>query len=92
MLFNSFTYLLFLPLVVALHWILPPVCRRGLLLVASYIFYMKWMPSYGTLILGLTVANYLFGLAIEKFKEKSKTILIAGLVFNIGALCFFKYE
>ncbi len=91
MLFNSFTYLLFLPLVVALHWILPPVCRRGLLLIASYIFYMKWMPSYGTLILGLTVANYLFGLAIEKFKEKGKAILIAGLVFNIGALCFFKY-
>lgn len=91
MLFNSFTYLLFLPLVVALHWVLPPICRRTLLLIASYIFYMKWMPSYGALILALTVANYLFGLAIEKFKKHAKAILVGGLVFNLGALCFFKY-
>lgn len=66
MLFNSFTYLVFLPIVVALHWLLPPRFRRGLLLVASYFFYMNWMPAYGSLILGLTVANYFFGLAISQ--------------------------
>jgi D-alanyl-lipoteichoic acid acyltransferase DltB (MBOAT superfamily) len=64
MLFNSFTYLVFLPIVVALHWVLPERFRRALLLIASYIFYMNWMPAYGSLILGLTVANYFFGLAI----------------------------
>lgn len=91
MLFNSFTYLLFLPIVVALYWALPQSFRRGLLLVASYIFYMKWMPAYGTLILGLTVVNYLFGRAIARFQKYGKPILITGLVFNLGSLCFFKY-
>ena len=91
MLFNSFTYLLFLPLVVALHWVLPARFRRILLLVASYVFYMNWMPTYGLLILGLTVTNYLFGRAIFAATRHRKTILLAGLIFNLGCLCFFKY-
>lgn len=90
MLFNSFVYLVFLPLVVALHWILPVRFRRALLLIASYIFYMNWMPTYGILILALTVANYFLGLAIARVKQ-NKPILVAGLIFNIGCLCFFKY-
>jgi alginate O-acetyltransferase complex protein AlgI len=91
MLFNSFTYLLFLPLVVALHWWLPPSYRRALLLIASYIFYMNWMPTYGVLILALTIVNYFFGLAIHKYVSKKKAILVSALVFNIGCLCFYKY-
>jgi D-alanyl-lipoteichoic acid acyltransferase DltB (MBOAT superfamily) len=91
MLFNSFTYLLFLPLVVALHWLLPERCRRTLLLIASYVFYMNWMPAYGSLILALTVANYFFGLGIAKAARLKKPLLVAGLLFNLGCLCFFKY-
>lgn len=91
MLFNSFTYLLFLPLVVLLHWSLPAKFRRTLLLIASYIFYMNWMPTYGVLILALTVINYGFGLAIAKAEAGKKAILLAGLIFNIGMLCFYKY-
>lgn len=92
MLFNSFTYLLFLPLVVALHWILPQRFRHGLLLIASYVFYMHWMPAYGLLILGLTVTNYILGLALGASpKNIKKPVLIGGLIFNLGMLCFFKY-
>lgn len=91
MLFNSFTYLVFLPIVVALYWALPQHCRRYLLLIASYVFYMSWMPAYGLLILALTVTNYFFGLAISKFETKRKAILTLGLVFNLGCLCFYKY-
>lgn len=91
MLFNSFTYMLFLPAVVVLYWGLPNRYRTTLLLVASYIFYMNWKPAYGLLILALTVINYLIGLALEKFSEKKKSILVGGLIFNLGCLCFFKY-
>lgn len=91
MLFNSFTYLMFLPLVVALYWVLPPLARRVLLLVASYVFYMHWMPAYGLLILALTVANYLFGLALDRWQPQRKPIITAALIFNLGCLCFFKY-
>ncbi len=54
MLFNSFTYMLFLPAVVLLYWAIPSRLkgsRTTLLLVASYVFYMNWKPAYGLLIL-----------------------------------------
>lgn len=94
MLFNSFTYMLFLPAVVLLYWAIPSRlkgCRTTLLLVASYVFYMNWKPAYGLLIFALTLANYVLGLLLEKFAAKKKAILIAGLIFNLGCLCFFKY-
>jgi D-alanyl-lipoteichoic acid acyltransferase DltB (MBOAT superfamily) len=91
LLFNSFTYLLFLPGIVALYWAMPERFRRTLLLVASYIFYMNWMPAYGLLILALTSINYGLGLAIHSFQSKRKLYLTLGLVFNVGCLCFFKY-
>lgn len=91
MLFNSFTYLVFLPLVVALHWALPPLGRRILLLIASYVFYMHWMPTYGLLILALTLVNFFFGIALDKWSDHKKHILLASLIFNLGSLCFFKY-
>src|SRR5690348_2277929 len=91
MLFNSFTYLIFLPFVVALYWVLPPLARRVLLLVASYVFYMHWKPAYGLLILALTIANFYFGIALDRFQPQRKPILTAALIFNLGSLCFFKY-
>ena len=91
MLFNSFTYLVFLPFVVALYWVLPPLARRILLLVASYVFYMHWMPAYGLLILALTVDNFYFGIFLDRFQAQRKPILTAALIFNLGSLCFFKY-
>ena len=92
MLFNSFTYLIFLPAVVLLYWLLPRSFRKTLLLVASYVFYMHWMPIYGLLILALTLVNYVIGLVLPKIAQsKRKALLVGGLVFNLGCLCFFKY-
>jgi len=111
MLFNSFSYLLFLPTVVMIYWWMPARARKIFLLAASYFFYMSWRPAYGILIFALTLVNYLLGLAINAaaadmqdraleraIQNKSvlkaisaKSILIAGLVFNLGALCYFKY-
>jgi len=91
MLFNSFTYLLFLPAVVLLHWLMPPRLRSWLLLAASYLFYMNWIPAYGALILLLTVVNYFIGRALAKDGQQKKLIFVCGLCFNLIALCFFKY-
>lgn len=91
MLFNSFIYMLFLPIVVALYWNLPKICRRTLLLIASYVFYMNWMPAYGLLIFALTLVNFFLGLTIDRFQNNRKLILTLGLVFNLGCLCFYKY-
>jgi alginate O-acetyltransferase complex protein AlgI len=90
-LFNSFWYLVFLPVVVTLFWVSPRPLRTVLLLIASYVFYMSWKPIYGLLIFGMTLANYLFGLAIVRFPERKKAWLTAGVVFNLLLLGFFKY-
>jgi alginate O-acetyltransferase complex protein AlgI len=91
MLFNSFAYMVFLPIVVLLYWACPRKWRTLLLLVSSYIFYMFWKPIYGLLILALTVANYFLGLHLDKTKEHRKLFLICGIAFNILVLGFFKY-
>ncbi len=91
MLFNSLTYLIFLPVTVALYWLIPFKLRTPLLIVASYVFYMSWKPIYGLLLLALTVINYLFGLAIHKYESKKKSILVGALVANLGMLAYFKY-
>lgn len=91
MLFNSLTYALFLPIVVALYWASPNKLRVPLLLIASYIFYMSWRPVFIVLILGLTVANYVFGNLIHRSEKNKKPWLIAAVTANLATLCFFKY-
>ncbi len=70
---------------------MPPRWRNWFLLIASYLFYMNWLPAYGRLIFCLTVINYHLGLAIAGAVKRRRLILILGLCFNIGALCFYKY-
>ncbi|MBX9570427.1 MAG: hypothetical protein K2X77_16135 [Candidatus Obscuribacterales bacterium] len=91
MLFSSISYFIFFPIVFALYWIAPLRARRALLLVASYVFYMSWIPAYGLLIMLLTVLNYFIGWSLESFRKHSKVLLVFGLIVNLGTLCFFKY-
>ena len=59
MLFNTIPYLLFLPIVVVLYYLLPHRFRWMLLLAASYFFYASWRLEY----LGLLVFTTLFSYA-----------------------------
>lgn len=90
MLFNSLAYLIFLPIVVGLYWLVPHKFRTPLLLVASYVFYMFWKPIYGLLILSLTAVNYVFGLLLARSQNK-KLVLTGGILLNLAVLAFFKY-
>ena len=90
MLFNSLQYLVFLPTVFLLYWILPHKARVPLLLVASYVFYMSWKPIYGLLILGLTLANFFLVPMIPKADNKKLMIGIVVAV-NLVTLSIFKY-
>ncbi len=91
MLFNSLQYLVFLPTVFLLFWLLPHRARVPLLLVASYVFYMTWRPIYGLLILGLTVANWLLVNRIEKSADKKKVWVGVTVAVNLITLAVFKY-
>ncbi len=91
MLFNSLQYLVFLPIVFLLFWVLPQRWRVPLLLVASYVFYMSWRPVYGLLILGLTVANYLLVNCLSRSINHKKFWLIVTVAANLITLGIFKY-
>ena len=92
MLFNSFEFLLFFPIVCIVYYAIPSLKWRNMfLLVASYYFYMNWEPVYALLLLASTGITYLASIGIEKFESKKKGILFFSIIANLSILFFFKY-
>lgn len=95
MLFNSFEFLLFFPIVCLIYFLLGRnKYRNPFLLLASYYFYMNWKPVYAILILTSTILTYVCGLLVEKYSDdcrKKKTFLVISLLLNFGILFIFKY-
>ena len=92
--FNSLAFLIYLPIVVAVHWLLPHRWRKYWLLAASYFFYMYWDPLFILLILFSTAVDYLCSLGMERRRDKPgimKALLLASVCMNLGLLFFFKY-
>ncbi|MBN8703568.1 MAG: MBOAT family protein [Bacteroidetes bacterium] len=93
MLFNSFDFLIFFPIVTLIYFSLAFKFRWVWLLVASCYFYMAFVPIY-ILILGFTIViDYFAGIWIENApnKTKKKILLSLSLIANIGVLAIFKY-
>lgn len=98
MIFNSMHFLIFLPLVTIIYYIIPKKVRYLWLLVISYYFYMCWNPKYAVLIALSTVITFLSGIGIEFCREKmdnagraAKAVVAVSFVSNLGILIFFKY-
>ena len=90
--FDSLTYFLFLPAVLALHWLCPARCRWIVLLAASYVFYASWNVSLSLLILGVTGVTYLAGRLIESASPRRRRLYLAvSLAVCLGVLGYFKY-
>ena len=68
MLFNSGKYVIFLPIVVLLYYLLPAKAKKYWLLAASYYFYMCWNAKYALLIFASTLITWLSGLGLERVK------------------------
>ena len=97
MLFNSFEFLLFFPIVCLVYFMIPSNrWRNYFLLVASYYFYMCWQPVYALLLLSSTLITYIASLYISGKAgigggNYKKLVLFASLVANLSILFFFKY-
>ena len=93
MLFNSGKYIIFLPIVVLLYYLLPNRVKKYWLLAASYYFYMCWNAKYALLIFASTLITYLSGLALERARtgRQKKQIVALSFVSNLGILFYFKY-
>ena len=103
MLFNSFEFAIFLPIVFLLYWFVFDYalskCKHQLLLqnlfvvVASYIFYGWWDWRFLILIAITTILSFLSGIGIEKAPTQrgKKLVMIANIVVNLGILGIYKY-
>ena len=87
MVFNSYAFLLFFPLVLILLGLLPARCKNMALLLASYYYYSCWGKRYCLLLLGCTAVVYAAALLLEK----RKWTFWAGLTVVLGSLAVFKY-
>ena len=96
MLFNSFDFAVFLPVVFCLYWLLQNKSLRiqnALLLAASYVFYGWWDSRFLSLIIISSGVDYFIGLFLHRTQDggRRKFLLIISLATNLGVLGFFKY-
>ena len=94
MLFNSFEYLIFLPIVVIFYSLLRGKSKNIFLLLASLTFYSFWNVKYTFLMVLSIVITYMTGIYIEDNRDsKARMKLAVFLCFfiNLGILFIFKY-
>lgn len=96
MLFNSFEFAVFLPIVFVLYWFIfnkSIKLQNALILVVSYVFYGWWDWRFLTLIFISSLCDFFLGRTIYSSNNKNikKTLLTFSLVINLGFLGFFKY-
>ncbi len=96
MLFNSFTFGLFLPITLLLYWAVGfkrIKAQNFILLAASYFFYGLWDWRFLFLIIASSLADYFAALAIRETENvgRRKLFLYGSIVWNLGVLFLFKY-
>ncbi len=90
MLFHSLAFFIFFPLVVFATFSTPARHRWAVLLVASYVFYGAWKPSYLLLIVISTVIDYVAGLKLAEGEHRQRWLGVS-IAVNLGLLVAFKY-
>lgn len=94
MVFSSITFLFyFLPITLAIYYIVPNKLKNIVLLIASFIFYFFGEPTYILLMVFSIISTYIFGLLIDKYKNTKykQVFLILSIIVSLGLLIYFKY-
>lgn len=99
MLFDSFAFAVFFPVMLLFYWISPLRRQNILLLIGSYFFYGYWDWRFLSLIAISTIVDYSAALFIgearrqkdSKKHDNSRIWLIISICTNLGILGFFKY-
>ena len=100
MLFNSFEYLLFLPVVFLIYWLMPSQRMRNVVLIIGSLFFYSFADiKLLFLLLAIGLWTYYFGRAITKLvmggepnkKKLAKIWCFFAVVIDVIVLAFFKY-
>lgn len=95
-LFNSFVFLLFLPIVFLLYWFVfrDLKWQNLFLVIASYVFYGWWDWRFLVLIAMTTLFSYVSGRLIAHYEARrnyQKAVSAINIVLNLTILGVFKY-
>ena len=94
MVFSSITFLFyFLPIVLALYYLVPNKFKNLILLISSFIFYFYGEPKYVLLMDFSIISTYICGILVDKYRgtKTAKLFLILEIIISIGLLIYFKY-
>lgn len=94
MLFNSFHFLFFFPIVLIIHSNLKNPKQKIFLLLSSFYFYIVTNYYFIFLLLFSILIDYFASISISKLEKddkKRKLYLLLSLVTNLGFLGYFKY-
>lgn len=95
MLFNSFEFAVFLPVVFILYWFVfskSLTLQNILVLAASYFFYGWWSWAFMGLLMLSTMLDYAYGFWVASpNRRKARFFLWLSVINNLGILGVFKY-
>jgi len=92
MIFNSLTFLLFLPTVVLLYWILPRNPRIIMVFFSSLIFYGFWRVEFIPVMLISVFSDYYISLKMPSANQfLKKRLVVLSIIINLSLLFYFKY-
>ena len=92
MLFNSLQFAIFFPVVTLLYFALPHRWRGTMLLAASCLFYMAFVPAYIGILAVTILIDYVAGIRIEATTgARRRQWLILSIASTCAVLFVFKY-
>jgi alginate O-acetyltransferase complex protein AlgI len=93
MLFNSFAFLVFLPLFMLAYWTTRGRARLWVMLLGSLVFYGWWDWRFLFLLLFSAIVDYSIGILLENEQDASARhrLIVLSVIVNLGLLGFFKY-
>jgi alginate O-acetyltransferase complex protein AlgI len=93
MIFNSFTYLIFLAVAVCVYWALPRTPRLVFMLACNLLFYGFWRFDYIAVIVASASSDFVSGVMIGRSVTRRGRLLwlVFSLTINFGMLFYFKY-
>ncbi len=93
MVFTSFNFLIFFPLVAIVYYLTPKKYRWLSLLIASYFFYINIKPVFALLTTGISLSTYIFTRLIDNTENETKkrNYMVVNIILILLPLFFFKY-
>ncbi|MES2194879.1 MAG: MBOAT family O-acyltransferase [Pseudomonadota bacterium] len=93
MLFNSFEFFAFFVTFLVVYFSVPSRLQPFVMVIACYIFYMGWRPSFALLLAFTTIVDYATALRMASARTEAgrKAAMIVALTINLGVLATVKY-